>query len=168
MVILRPTRKAMRRLGVTFHLAPGTTTSVMGDWYVNLVPTIAGELFVFVSSATLLAVAIPAAEKETQNLFILRVANLLAMIGLSMQTIEQELEHFREIRFAKPLSRSVQGSANDIAFHFQMLAEDAKTGMPLSLSEAEIYLSQIPHSPLGFASPVDVAVEILRGGGMPG
>src|SRR5437016_1273302 len=109
MVILRPTRKATRSLGVTFDPTSGTTTSALGDWYVNLVTTIVGDLYVFVSSTTLLAVAIPASEKDTQNLFILRVSNLLAMIGAPMQTIERELEHFREIRFAKPLSRRVQG-----------------------------------------------------------
>jgi hypothetical protein len=167
MIILRPTRKATARLGIAFHPAPGATTSKLGDWYVNLVPTIAGELFVFVSAATLLAVAIPAGEKDVQKLFVLRVANLLTMIGVPVKAIEGELQHFHDLRFAKPLSRSIQGSANDIAFHIQRIAEDACPGAPLSLSQAEMYLAEIPHSPLGFASPLHVAAEILGAPGMP-
>jgi len=164
MVILRPTKKAMTRLGAAPDRAEGATTSKLGDWYLNVVPTVAGELFVFVSSTTLLTVAIPVRETDIGKLFVLRVANLLAMIGISVNGIERELEHFRELRFAKPLSRSTQGSASEIAFQLQMIAEkEAAPNKPLSLSKAENYLSDIPHAPLAFASPRELALEILGG-----
>src|SRR5689334_7691765 len=120
MVVLRPTKKALSALGIALDgsSAP-TTTSKLGDWYFNLIPTAAGELFVFVSASTLLAVAVPATESNILHLFAQRVANLLTMLGYPAKAIQAELRHFREIAFAKPASRSVQGSANEIALQLQ-------------------------------------------------
>ena len=59
MITLRCTRKLLKLLGgftTEEHLAP---TSSLGDWYANIIPTVAGELIVFVNEQTLLSVALP-------------------------------------------------------------------------------------------------------------
>ena len=166
MIVLRPTRKAQKRLNVTLEDKPAASTSKLGDWYVNIVDTRAGELFVLVSDATLLAVALPTREQPFFALFVSRVANLLAMIDIPYRLIESELQHFTEVVFAKADSRRVQGSANDIAYRLQVIAEDkARPGKPLSLSQAELFLAEMPHSPLGFNLPREIAAQLLSATG---
>lgn len=167
MVVLRPTKKALVALGIRLDegsSAPASTAK-LGDWHLNVVPTAAGELFVFVSASTLLAVAIPATNLNVLHLFAHRVANLLAMLGYPSRAIDAELRHFRDIAFAKPANRNVQGSANEIALQLQGIAEDSQPGEPLSLSRAELYLAQIIHSPLDYRMPCEVAFELLATNG---
>ena len=166
MVIVRPTKKALLKLGIDTNPTPPETTSSLGDWYLNVVGTLAGELFVFVNAATLLAIAVPTREANVYSLFVMRVANLLAMIGLPSDAIEDELQHYQQLVFAKPISRRIQGSANEIAFQLQTIAErEVRPNKPLSLSDAERYLSEIPHAPLEYQYPREIALEILRSGG---
>lgn len=164
MVILRPTRQGLAKLNAAYGDPGIQTTSVLGDWYVSVVPTLAGELFACVSAATLLAVAIPIGEGSAIPSLVLRVANLLSMIGIRDQVIESELQHFGEIIVAKPVSRSIQRLASDVGYHLQMFAERARNGKPLSVSEAELYVSQIPVQRLAFRTPAEIAIQILSSG----
>lgn len=162
MIVWRPTKKAAARLGITLEENPPAATSRLGDWYVNIVPTVAGELYVFVSDATLLTVAVPTHEIDVYRFFVLRVANLLSMIGLSQHLIEDELQHYRDVKFGKSQSRSILGSMNEMAFQLQTMADrDAQPNKPLSLSNAERFLAEVPHSPLSYHSPRKVALKML-------
>jgi hypothetical protein len=165
MVTLRCTRKLLKYLNIVPDETPEPSTGALGDWYANLVPTVAGDLIIFVNERSLLAVAVP--EWEVENLvplFRARVANLLGMIGVSVEVAGRELSHLDPVRFGKTASRSVIGSMNDMAWHYQWMAEEGKKRGQLSLSEAEEELSRIPCSPLGYRCPADVAKELLHGG----
>lgn len=162
MIVLRLTKSAQQRLGIALdESAVPTTTSRLGDWHVNVVTTLAGDLFVFVSAATLLAVAVPVEELQVIEHFANRVANLLAMIGLSDAAITSELRHYRQVHFTKNRDRRLQGSANEVAYQLQVLAEEARVAQRLSLSAAERHLSQIVHAPLAYRKPAEVAVKLL-------
>jgi hypothetical protein len=166
MIVLRPTRKALKVLGLALDdsVAP-VTTSKLGDWHINIVSTVAGDLFAFVSSATLLAVAVPVGETQVIQLFANRVANLLSMIGIPDLVIMSESRHYRQVHFAKSYDRRLQGSANEAAFQLQVLAEEARGAQRLSLSKAERYLAHLIHSPLRYRSPAEVAFELLASNG---
>ena len=165
MISLLCTRKVVQRL----QLKPAPTTplssSKLGDWCVNVIPTAAGELFVFVNERSLCAVAVPPREvPELITLFVRRVANLLSMLGVPDNVIEAELTHMDDIRIGKATNRRVLGCANEIAFELQLLAEDASPDQPLSLSDAELRLSEMPHSPLP-KLPRRIALELLAASG---
>jgi len=164
MVTLRCTRKLRRHLDIVPDESPEPSTGVLEDWYANLVPTVAGDLIIFVNERSLLTVAVP--EWEVENLvplFRARVVNLLTMIGVSAEAAGRELSHLATVRFGRTASRSVIGSMNDMAWHYQVMADEGKGKEQLSLSEAEEELSRVPCSPLGYRYPADVAKELLHG-----
>jgi hypothetical protein len=163
MITLRCTKKLRNFLGITPVDRPDPPSAVLGNWYANLIPTAAGDLIIFVNERTLLTVAIPEWESDRLlELFRLRVANLLAMIGLPEYIIDREIGHFDQVQFGKTASRSVLGSMNDFAWHYQSLAEEAKSKADLSLSYAELRLSDMPCSPIDYRSPAEFARELLN------
>jgi hypothetical protein len=164
MATLRCTRKLIKFLEIVTTETPEPPTGAMGDWYANLIPTYAGELIIFVNERSLVTVAIPARENENLiPLFRTRVENLLMMIGIPREVIDREISHLDPIQFAKTASRSVLGSMNDIAWHYQIISEEAEDKSHLSLSAAELKLSQMPSGRLGYRFPIDVAKELLLG-----
>lgn len=165
MVTLRCTRKLLKYLDIVPDENPNPPTGALGDWYANLVQTVAGDLIIFVNERALLTVAIP--EWEVENLVPLfrdRVFNLLVTIGVSVEAAIREVSHLEVVHFGKTASRSVVGSMNDIAWQYQVMAEAGKQGGALSLSQAEEKLSRMPCKPLGYRYPADVARELLGGG----
>ena len=162
MVTLRLTHKLQKLLDIhlTEQLEP--TTSKLGDWYANFVPTYSGDLIVLVNEKTLLSVAIPIWEaNHLLLLFRLRVGNLLGMIGIPPRAIDQELHHYNDIQFSKTSSRRVLGSMNDIADQYQGISEIAENKADLSLSNAEYQMSQMPCKLIDYRGPMDVARELL-------
>ena len=162
MVTLRLTRNLQKLLDIDLTEKLEPTTSKLGDWYANFVPTHSGDLIVIVNEKTLLSVAIPIWESEhLLSMFRLRVGNLLGMIGIQPKAIENELRGYDQFQFSKTRSRSVLGSMNDFAFHYQIMAEEAKNRADLSLSNAEYRLSQMPCKPIDYRFPSEVAKELL-------
>jgi hypothetical protein len=162
MVTLRLTHKLQKLLYVDLTEPLKPTTSKLGDWYANFVPTYSGDLIVFVNEKTLLSVAIPIWESDyLLLLFRLRIGNLLGMIGIQSKVIENELSHYDDIQFGKTRSRRVLGSMNDIALQYQVIAEMAETKADLSLSKAEYHMSQMPCKPIDYRAPSDVVKELL-------
>lgn len=164
LITIRCTRKLLKYLGTEPIENPKPPTGILGDWYANLIPTVAGALIIFVNERSLLTVAVP--DWEAENLipvFGVRVVNLFAMIGVSAEVALRELRHYDSVQFSKTASRSILGSMNDFAWHYQIMAEEGQGKRRLSLSDAEFKLSQMPCSPLGYRYPSDVAIDLLHG-----
>ena len=162
MITLRCTQKLQKYLGVGFVDVPELPTAKLGDWYANLIPTLSGDLIVFVNEKSLLTVAIPVWESNNLlPLFSFRVAHLLGMIGIPPGAIEEEVGHFDSIQFAKTASRSILGTMNEMKWYFQIMAEDAKDEKDLSLSNAELELSRMIWKRQNYQYPSDVARELL-------
>jgi len=162
MVTLLLTHKLQKLLNIelTEHLKP--TTSKLGDWYANFVPTYSGDLIVLVNEKTLLSIAIPIWELDHLLLMVhLRLGNLLGMMRIPPLVIEQELHHYSDFQFGKTKSRIVLGSMNDIAYQYQVLSEMARNKADLSLSNAEYRLSEMPCKPIGYRAPNEVVKELL-------
>ena len=163
MITLRCTKKLQNSLEINLADILEPTSAILGDWYANLIPTFAGDLIIFVNEKSLLSVAIPIGlSKNLIPVFRIRVANLLGMIGIHSKVIENELSHFDKIQFGKTVSRSVLGSMNDFAWRYQIMAYEAKSKADLSLSKAELKLSQMPCKPLDFSFPSEIAQDLLR------
>ncbi|HDS28932.1 MAG TPA: hypothetical protein ENN96_00440 [Candidatus Acetothermia bacterium] len=162
MITLRCTRKLLQLLdGAPVGCAP-EATAALGNWYGNVVPTVAGELVVLVNERTLLSVAIPA--RMVDRLFTefpARVYNLLRMIGVPPRITLQESAELETVMLARTESRSVLGSLNEVALQYQLIAEHDAGHRALSLSAAERTLSHWLHSPLDYVPPADIAAGIL-------
>jgi len=163
MITLRCTQKLQKFLGIVPANKLELSTAALGDCYAHLVPTVSGDLIVFVNEKSLLTVAMPIWEsKNLVPLFRLRVINLLGMIGINPMETRNEISHFDQIQFGKTLSRSIVGSMNDMAWQYQVMAETAENKTDLSLSNAELKLSQMPCKPIGYRVPADIAKELLN------
>ncbi len=162
MITLKCTRKLLSLVGGVTTEEPPPPTSALGDWYANVVPTVAGELIIFANEETLLSVALPIGMLDRLvPLFVARVYNLLMTIGVPEAVAARECAKMREVEFAKTSSRSVLGSLNQIAYYYQVVAaRDPRRGPP-SLSEAERQLSEYLHGPLDYVHPAEVAREQL-------
>ncbi len=163
MVTLRCTRKLLKFLDINPVEDSELPTGKLGDWYANLVSTDGGDIIVFVNERSLVTVAIPAWEAE--NLVVqlrARVRNLLALLGVSKESISSEISHYEEVQFAKASNRSILGSMNDIAWNYQFIAARGEESGYLSLSDAEYRLSNMP-SIARDLFPSDAAKELLEG-----
>ena len=162
MIALRCTRKLLRLLdGDPVDSAP-EATAALGNWYGNVVPIVAGELVVLANERTLLSVAVPV--QMVDRIFIefpARVYNLLRMIGVPTRIALQECAELETVMLARTESRSVLGSLNEIALHYQMIAERDSGRNSLSLSAVELQLSCFLHGPLNYMYPADIAASIL-------
>ena len=164
MITLRCTKRAARSLAVAPIPDASAGTSSLGDWYANLIPTVGGDFYIFVNERSLLTVTVPASEPSTLQLFVRRVANLLALIGVPDASIERELEHFQTVQIGKTQHRAVLGSMNDIAFHVQDALEEGTRSRPVSLSSLECRLAEIPFQALKYRFPREIAVDLIACG----
>jgi hypothetical protein len=165
MITLRCTQKLLKFLGIVPNKNLELTTARLGDWYANLVPTLLGDLIIFVNEKSLLTVAIPVWNSDhLVPLFRLRVANLLEMLRIDPGGIADELCHFDQVQFGRTVSRTILGSMNDIAYQYQVIAEEAGNESEISLSAVELDLSRMPSKPIDYNFPSDIARELLNPG----
>lgn len=161
MITLRCTARAAKALGFRLMEHAASGTSPLGDWYVNLVPTVDGGVYLFVNEQSLLCVIVPRHVMISMDVFVARVGNLLSMIGLPNERIHEEIEHFVEARAAKTASRRVIAVMNDLAARCQERVEAATPGSKVSISDFELDLAMLPQSTLDFRTPAEVAIELL-------
>jgi len=163
LITLRCTRKLLALVGgATVDNVP-EPTAALGDWYANVVRTVAGELVVFANEKTLLSVAIPIEMVDRLvPCFADRVYNLLQMIGVPTDVALRECAELQPLEFAPTSNRSVIGSLNEIGLHYQLIAEGNAVRGELSLSTIERQLSRMLHKPLGYVHPAEVATQILQ------
>jgi hypothetical protein len=161
MITLRCTEKAATALGFRGmdHVQAGT--SPLGDWYVNLIGTSDGGVFLFMNEQSLLTVLVPRHEMKSMNVFVARVGNILSMLGVPNDRIQEELEHFVEARVGKTVSMKLRGVMNDLAARCQARIEAATPRSKVSISELEFQLANMPQATLGFRTAAEVAVELL-------
>lgn len=127
-----------------------------------MAPTVAGELVIFVNERTLLSVAIPVQLADRLfTEFPERVHNLLRTIGVSIDVALRECTELETVVLARTENRSVVGSLNEIALHYQLIAQRDSGRRKLSLSAVDRQPSRYLHGPLNYVHPADIAAEIL-------
>jgi hypothetical protein len=162
MVTLRCTTKAAKAFGFQPISNAPAGTSPLGDWYVNLIPTAGGGVFLFMNEQSLLTVIVPRAEQDLLNVFVKRVANILSMIGISNDRIELELLHFLELRAGKTTSKRLLGVMNDHAWRCQEAIDEGTPEAKVSLSDLEFSLANMPQATLAFRTAAEMTVQLLE------
>jgi hypothetical protein len=115
---LRCTKKLLKRAAAVPGREPGAPTTLLGDWYANMVFSKPQQLVVCVSERTLLPIVVPAKNLHglPQRLCV-QLEELLHFIGVPSEAITQELSQMNEYQFAQTASKSVLGSLNEAIFH---------------------------------------------------
>ncbi|BDG08224.1 DUF6933 domain-containing protein [Anaeromyxobacter paludicola] len=159
MFTLRCTRKLLDRLGSTPVLSEVEPTTLLGDWYANLLFRPRGQVVLFVNERSLLPVLVQAAPASSLlTRFPAAAIGMLLRLGAPAAIVEAETMEMADVCIGKTLSRQVLGSMNDFAYLFEGYGRE-----PEALTDIALKLAQAPCSPLGMKRPADVVLEMLVG-----
>jgi hypothetical protein len=156
MYSIRCTRKLLDR-GAPIRLPPeSASTTVLGDWYANIVFERPEQLIVCISERTLLPVIVLAKDfKRLPDRIAAAVETMLKAIRLPDQDIVEEISDMQQNHFAKTTDRRVLGSLNDFVFHVQ---DGTASRREDTLHERALRLAQMPCSVLQYSYPSESAL----------
>ena len=164
MVTLRCTRKLLRRLRVSPSVETLPPTTVLGDWYANLLYMRPQQLVVCMNERSLLVGLVPARDGNSLGVrFREAVANHLLRIGVSPRMVEAEAREMADIGFGPTARRKILGCLREATFE---LTTELGWGRFSSLAEAEAYLSENIYSTTGYRHPRDLALELFEAAGI--
>ncbi|MGK2885009.1 MAG: DUF6933 domain-containing protein [Rhodococcus sp. (in: high G+C Gram-positive bacteria)] len=145
MLIVRGTKKVLDRIGGVTASDGDRSTTLLGDWYVNVLfwkPQVA----LFVNEVTLLPVLMPFAPASTLLArFPAMLQSHLQAHSVTREFVEAELAEMDDVLTAKTASRSVLGVMNEFKFLGELQAGREVDHDLLSLS---LRLAVTPCSPL--------------------
>jgi len=160
----RGTARLRKRLRVKLPAEEPETTTVLGDWYGNLLHFGRLQLVLCVSEKTLLPVVLPARGLSRGLLDELRIGAgaVLGQIGIPADSIKRELEEMGSLVHGKAVNRSVLGSMNDLAVGMEArLAGQTH----VALLDLALGLGETLCSPLGYDSPTRVTSRLFQEAG---
>jgi hypothetical protein len=158
MIVLRCTRTLLRRLHQTPVEGVPPSSTVLGDWYANILWVYRKPLVLAVSPRTLLPVLVPARNPASLGARLTAaLGHILAALGIPAYRVEEEQRHMARIAFARTNSRQILGTMNDFD---RML--DPAPGQ--SLISAALQLAEAPCGPIGMESPDRITVKLFDAG----
>ncbi|MCB0909565.1 MAG: hypothetical protein KDB63_20890 [Nocardioidaceae bacterium] len=144
MLILRATRKLRAKIGGAAPMAGEASTTLLGDWYANLIGWRRPHVIV-VNARTLVPVIAPLTPaKGFPGRLADVIAGALGALDVPEDVVEAERERMREVGVAPTLDRSVVGSMTDFIF----LADHRRDRAALDLGELCRELAHVPCGPL--------------------
>ena len=136
---LRCTKKLLDRMRVAPEPNPPAATTILGDWYANLVYVGNRQLMLCVCDKTLLPVIVPAVHAKLlpyrlpEALF-----DVLKALGISWSAIDREMREMQDAVVARTANRSVVGVLTDFAQALHYSREDE------SLTRVALWLAETP------------------------
>lgn len=160
MVTLRCTRKLRERLKQVHVLPISPSTTLLGDWYCNLVYFGRTQVILCVSEKSLLPILIPARDAPSFHTRLTdALTTILTIWGIHQDAIQFELNQMDEYQIAPTVNRSVLGSLNDFERMASFMLDQP---IPPSFIDVSIKLAQTPCSPIGYKSPDVVTIQQFR------
>jgi hypothetical protein len=156
MYAIRCTRKLLDR-GAPKPLAPeAVATTVLGDWYANIVFERPEQLVVCISERTLLPVIVTAKDfKGLPGRIAAAAEKMLKAIGISDEDIADEIVAMQQSYIAKTIDRRVLGSLNDFVYHVQ---DGTASWRQDTLHDRAFRLAHLPCAVLQFAYPSEATL----------
>jgi hypothetical protein len=162
MYAIRCTQKLLDRGAPPPVQSPTAPTTVLGDWYANIIFTRPEQLVICISQKTLLPVVVPAKDIKRLPERVLAAAEaMLTAIGVSSEDVELELDEMQKAVFAKTADRRVLGSLNDFVFHFQ---HGTGSDKGMTLHERALCLARMPCGALDYAYPTEATLAAFSAG----
>jgi hypothetical protein len=125
MRLIHCTQKLLKELGVVPTATDLTHVNPegLGNWYANLLRFDRRKCILFTNERTLYSFLVPGVLKKDllkiENLFRSHLAFNLQYEGFSAGAIERVMEEYKEIGFARTVSKSVLGSMNDLKHGYE-------------------------------------------------
>lgn len=140
MFSLHCTARLLKVLRVPATPDPPPATTLLGNWYANLLPLRGRPVILCVSERSLLPVLLPAgANINLPRLLAVELGTVLADLGVPSELIERERFAMAQSTCAKTSSRSVLGVMNEFAF---AVADELEDGAE-SLHDLSLWLAGI-------------------------
>lgn len=160
MFTLRCTRKLLKRLGARPSSEAITPTTVLGDWYANLLYRRPQQLVLAMSERSLLCVLVPAAPGRRLGQRLRDAAGeLLLEIGVPLPLVAAELQSMEPMSIGATTSRSVLGCMNDAVV--QLDAYAAGHAGRVTLRDATLHLAENIYSLTDHQTPRLKALELF-------
>jgi len=149
MFSLRCTKKLLARMRIDPEPNPLAPSTILGDWYANLLYTGGRQLILAVSERTLLPVLLPAIDaKSIPSRLPTAVRAALAAIEIPSGAIDRELGEMSDFTISTTANRRVVGSMTDFAWMLEVPMDRGE-----SLASAAAFLAECPCKPIGMESP---------------
>jgi hypothetical protein len=160
MYTLRCTRKLLRRTDETPTSEAVAPTTVLGDWYANLLYLRPQQLVLAMNERTLMCALVPAAPAATvAERLRLEVGGVLRDIGVPEAKVEAELAAMAHFGVGATASRAVLGCMNDAVKMLTVFPRAARGD--IDLRAAALYLAENIYSLTGHARPWLKALELF-------
>jgi len=160
MFTLRCTRKLLNYLSVDSAGIDILPTTVLGDWYANLLFTKHARLMICVSERSLLPVFVEANGRFSfVERFRQSVRSLLEYVGVEATFVEREIGNMFEFQIGATTNRRVLGSLGELSFLAREVIK-LQSGLDLMTLAAEI--AETPCSVVSYQSPKSMTLALLR------
>jgi len=157
---LRCTRKLLRRTDETPSSEAVAPTTVLGDWYANLLYLRPQQLVLAMNERTLLCALVPAAPAATvAERLSVEVGGLLRDIGVPAAKVEAELAAMEHVAIGATASRAVLGCMNDAVY--QLGAYPRGTRGELDQRAAALHLAENIYSLTRYQTPRRRVLELF-------
>lgn len=160
MPIIRCTKKLQREMGLKpADLSTAEPTSLLNSWHANLIYIARRKCVLFANDRTLFNFIVPDVRRaDIRNLgevFLSYLPCVLNEERLPKHIIEQIMVKSAHITYGSTSSRSVLGSMNDLAFHYEFHIYNAGG---VHSAEVPSIIRQLNHMPMGalkYAFPIE-------------
>jgi hypothetical protein len=157
---IRFTRKLLKYLHADAVHAEVAPTTVLGDWYANMLFTRHLRLVICVSERSLLPVFVEAKDRFTfAERLCEAVRAVMEGIGVARSISEHELHEMSQVRVGPTSSRRVLDSLNELSF-LSRYSIDRRPQMDLTMLATEI--AETPCSLIKYESPKSMTLALLR------
>jgi hypothetical protein len=160
MFTIRCTRKLLRHLHADGPRSAPPPTTILGDWYANLLFTRHLRLVICVSERSLLPVFVAAKERSTfAERFRKGAESVMECVGVPRCFIEMELHQMLAVGIGATSSRRVLGSLNELQF----LSRDLINERPeFDLARLAAAIAETPCSLIKYESPKSMTMALLH------
>jgi hypothetical protein len=157
---LRCTRKLLRRLTATPSSELVAPTTVLGDWYANLLYTRPQQLVLAMNERSLLCVLVPASPGDQLGRRVREaVAALLPAIGVPADRVAAEVSAMESMAVGATASRAVLGCMTDATLQLQAYPRGRSNELPLR--NVDLYLAENIYSLTKYQTPRLKALELF-------
>ncbi len=164
MITVRCTRKLLARAGVPAKVDTEPPTTVLGDWYSNLIIARPQQLALCMNERSLLVAILPARDfKNVAPRFRAQVVSLLTRIGVPAAAVAAEEKAMQEFGFGPTANRKVLGCLNQAAM---VLSCELQHPRFSSIAEIEDHFGDYIYSVTAYRLPRERALELFAASGV--
>ena len=158
MFSFRCTKVLTKKLGLPVTADPPPPTTLLGDWYGNVLNIGHQRFVMFISERSLLPLVMPLRERHMLlRSFKKRLAFLLVRLDIDAHFVSAELDRMDTFAIAPTANRSVLGSLNDFIY----MAKNYIFYDGLDLTELALSLADTPCNPIDYQFPNELASALL-------